>query len=124
MYAGNRALPGGRFTVTTVPRKTGETPPALVDRDFRANRQNDLRVSDLTYVATWQGFVDVALVIDVFARRIVGWRVSRSLRSDVTLDALEKATHGRPTPLPKSAVQHQPVARTPSTRAVPVHSPY
>jgi putative transposase len=59
--------------------------------DFTAARPNQLWVSDLTYVATWRGFVYVAFVIDVFSRRIVGWRVSSSLKSDLALDALEQA---------------------------------
>lgn len=63
----------------------------LVERDFTAERPNQLWVSDLTYVATWKGFVYVAFVIDAFSRRIVGWRVSSSLRSDLALDALEQA---------------------------------
>ena len=71
-------------------------PPDLVEREFRASGPNQLWVADLTYVATWAGFVYVAFVIDVFSRSIVGWRVSRSLRSDLALDALEQALHGRP----------------------------
>jgi transposase InsO family protein len=59
-------------------------------------RPNQLWVADLTYVATWRGFAYVAFVIDVFARRIVGWRVSSSLRSDLALDALEQALYDRP----------------------------
>ena len=62
-----------------------------MERDFTAERPNQLWVSDLTYVATWRGFVYVAFVIDAFSRRIVGWRVSSSLRSDLALDALEQA---------------------------------
>ena len=62
-----------------------------------ATRPNQLWVADLTYVATWRGFVYVAFVIDVFARRIVGWRVSSSLRTDLALDALEQALYARPT---------------------------
>ncbi len=60
-----------------------------------ATRPNQLWVSDFTYVATWGGFVFVAFVIDVFARRIVGWRVSASMRTDFVLDALEQAIHAR-----------------------------
>ena len=67
----------------------------LVDRHFVATRPNQLWVSDFTYVATWRGFVYVAFVIDVFARRIVGWRVSTSLRTDFVLDALEQAIYDR-----------------------------
>jgi integrase-like protein len=65
----------------------------LVARQFTAARPNQLWVADLTYVATWRGFVYVAFVIDVFSRRIVGWRVSTSLRSDLALDALEQALY-------------------------------
>ena len=62
-----------------------------MNRQFRAPAPNALWLSDFTYVATWQGFVYVAFVIDAFARRIVGWRVSRSARADFVLDALEQA---------------------------------
>jgi putative transposase len=68
-----------------------DRPEDLVQRDFTAERPNQLWVSDFTYVATWRGFVYVAFVIDVFSRRIVGWRVSNSLNSDLALDALEQA---------------------------------
>jgi transposase InsO family protein len=67
----------------------------LVHRQFTATRPNQLWLADFTYVATWQGFVYVAFVIDVFARRIVGWRVSSSLRTDFVLDALEQAIYDR-----------------------------
>src|SRR5262249_58979060 len=70
-------------------------PLDLVDRHFGAQRPNQLWVSDFTYVATWRGFVYVAFVIDVFARRIVGWRVSSSLATDFVLDALEQAIYDR-----------------------------
>ncbi len=60
-----------------------------------ATRPNQLRVADFTYVATWRGFVHVAFIIDVFARVIVGWRVSTSMRTDLVLDALEQAVHDR-----------------------------
>jgi putative transposase len=70
-------------------------PPDLVDRHFTATRPNQLWLADFTYVATWRGFVYVALVIDVFARRIVGWRVSASLRTDFVLDALDQAIYER-----------------------------
>lgn len=82
---------GRRFTVTTAPDEGAPRPLDLVDRDFTAERPNQLWVSDLTYVATWRGFVYVAFVIDVFSRFIVGWRVSSSLRSELALDALEQA---------------------------------
>ena len=62
---------------------------------FRAPRPNALWVADFTYVATWAGFVYVAFVIDTFARRIVGWRVSRTAHASFVLDALERALHDR-----------------------------
>jgi transposase InsO family protein len=82
---------GGRRVCTTIPETEAERPLDLVARDFSATRPNELWVSDFTYVATWRGFVYVAFVIDVFSRRIVGWRVSSSMRSDLALDALEQA---------------------------------
>ena len=86
----------GRTFKTTVADDTAIRPLDLVNREFVASRPNELWVSDLTYVATWRGFVYVAFVIDVFARRIVGWRASSSLRSDLALDALEQALYARP----------------------------
>jgi putative transposase len=88
------AVRGRAFRVTTQ-SGDAERPQDLVDRDFKATRPNQLWVSDLTYVATWRGFVYVAFVVDVYARRIVGWRASSSLRSDLALDALEQAIHER-----------------------------
>ena len=82
------------MTTTQVDRGA-DRPVDLVDRHFVAARPNQLWVSDFTYVATWRGFVYVAFVIDVFARRIVGWRVSTSLRTDFVLDALEQAIYDR-----------------------------
>jgi transposase InsO family protein len=89
------AVRGRAFKTTTVSGEESARPLDLVDRDFRVGRPNELWVSDLTYVATWRGFVYVAFVIDAFARRIVGWRVSTSLRSDLALDALEQAISER-----------------------------
>ena len=88
---GLRGAVRGRRIKTTLPADAEDRPEDLVQRDFRAERPNQLWVSDLTYVATWRGFVYVAFVIDVYSRRIVGWRVSNSLRSDLALDALEQA---------------------------------
>ena len=88
---GLRGAVRGRRIKTTLPAGAENRPEDLVQRDFRADRPNQLWVSDLTYVATWRGFVYVAFVIDVYSRRIVGWRVSNSLRSDLALDALEQA---------------------------------
>lgn len=90
------AVRGKRFKVTTVADESAARPPDLVSRQFRASRPNQLWVADLTYVATWRGFVYVAFVVDVFSRRIVGWRASSSLRSDLALDALEQALWDRP----------------------------
>ena len=90
------AVRGRAFTVTTVADASAGRPADLVKRDFSAEGPNQLWVADLTYVATWDGFIYVAFVIDVFSRAIVGWRVSRSLRSDLALDALEQALHLRP----------------------------
>ena len=92
---GLRGAVRGRTFKTTIPDETATRPPDLVDRDFNASRPNALWVADLTYVATWRGFVYVAFVIDVFARMIVGWRVSGSLRTDLALDALEQAIWAR-----------------------------
>src|SRR6184192_170949 len=84
----------GRAWVTTT-QPAADRPQDLVDRNFTATRPNQLWLSDFTYVATWRGFVYVAFVIDVFARRIVGWRVSSSLVTDFVLDALEQAIYDR-----------------------------
>ncbi len=89
------AVRGRAFRVTTEADLEAVRPADLVKRDFRAERPNQLWVADLTYVATWAGFVYVAFVIDVFSRAIVGWRVSSSLRIDLALDALEQALHTR-----------------------------
>ena len=89
------AVRGRAFKVTTIPVSATTRPPDLVARRFTAAHPNQLWVADLTYVATWRGFVYVAFVIDVFSRRIVGWRVSNSLRTDLALDALEQALYAR-----------------------------
>jgi transposase InsO family protein len=86
---------GRRFKKTTVVDEAAERPLDLVERDFTATRPNQLWVADLTYVPTWVGFAYVAFITDVFSRKIVGWRVSNSLRSDLALDALEQALHAR-----------------------------
>jgi transposase InsO family protein len=86
---------GRAWVVTTHPAGAADRPADLVDRQFTASRPNQLWVADFTYVATWRGFVYVAFVIDVFARRIVGWRVSASLATDFVLDALEQAIYDR-----------------------------
>jgi len=94
---GLRGVVRGRvFRRTTIVDEAAQRPADLVQRAFTADRPNRLWVADLTYVATWTGFVYVAFVVDVFSRKLVGWRVSRSLRSDLALDALEQALHARP----------------------------
>jgi transposase InsO family protein len=85
----------GKVVRTTVPDKAVPCPLDRVNRQFKADRPNQLWVSDFTYVSTWQGWQYVAFVIDVFARRIVGWRVSSSMRTDFVLDALEQALYDR-----------------------------
>ena len=89
------AVRGRAWTTTTESPPNAKRPTDLVDRHFTATRPNQLWVADFTYVATWRGFVYVAFVIDVFARRIVGWRVSASLRADFVLDALDQAIYER-----------------------------
>jgi putative transposase len=81
----------GKTRRTTTPDATVPRPADLVARDFSATRPNQLWVADLTYVATWSGFVYVAFIIDAFSRFLVGWQASRSLRTDLALDALEMA---------------------------------
>jgi putative transposase len=85
----------GKPQKTTVPDKKLPCPLDKVNRQFRVPAPNMLWVSDFTYVATWKGFVYVAFVIDAYARRIVGWRVSTSPHTGFVLDALEQAVHER-----------------------------
>jgi len=85
----------GKTVRTTVPDRSSPCPLDRVNRQFRADRPNQLWVSDFTYVSTWQGWLYVAFVVDVFARRIVGWRVSRTMTTDFVLDALEQALYAR-----------------------------
>jgi putative transposase len=81
----------GRTRRTTTTGESGPKPADLVDRDFSSDRPSQLWVADLTYVATWSGFCYVAFIIDAYSRFIVGWQASRSLRTDLALDALEMA---------------------------------
>ena len=85
----------GKRIRTTTPDTAAPCPRDRVNRQFNASRPNELWVSDFTYVSTWQGWLFVAFVIDVYARRIVGWRVSHSMRTDFVLDALEQALYER-----------------------------
>mgnify|MGYP003124226642 CR=1 FL=1 len=92
---GLKGVVRGKPVKTTISDKATPCPVDRVNRQFQAPRPNALWVSDFTYVATWRGFVYVAFVIDTFARRIVGWRVSRTAHTDFVLDALEQALHDR-----------------------------
>ena len=85
----------GKGVRTTVPDVNAPCPFDRVNRNFRAARPNQLWVSDFTYVSTWQGWLYVAFIIDVYARRIVGWQVSKSMQTDFVLDALEQALYER-----------------------------
>jgi putative transposase len=92
---GLRAAVRGRSFKTTIPDEALDRPTDLVDRNFHATRPNQLWVADLTYVRTRTGFAYVAFVVDVFSRKIVGWAVSSSLKSDLALEALEQAIQDR-----------------------------
>ena len=92
---GLRGVVRGKSVRTTISDANAPCPFDHVRRQFKADRPNALWVSDFTYVSTWQGFVYVAFVIDVYARRIVGWRASTLARTDFVLDALEQALHAR-----------------------------
>ena len=106
---GQQGLAGvrrGKTVRTTIPDKALPCPLDRVNRQFNADRPNQLWVSDFTYVSTWQGWLYVAFVIDVFARRIVGWRVSRSMQTDFVLDALEQALYARQPELKDYLIHH------------------
>ena len=92
---GLRGVSRGKRIRTTIPDVSASRPLDRVNRQFKADRPNQLWVSDFTYVSTWQGWLYVAFVVDVFARRIVGWRVSSSMTTDFVLDALEQALYAR-----------------------------
>jgi transposase InsO family protein len=85
----------GKPVKTTISDRTAPCPLDQVNRQFHAPAPNRLWVCDFTYVATWAGFVYVAFVIDAYARRIVGWRASRTAHAGFVLDALEQALHDR-----------------------------
>ena len=103
---GLRGAVRGKIVRTTVPDPKQPCPLDKVNRQFKADRPNQLWVSDFTYVSTWQGWLYVAFVIDVFARRIVGWRVSRSMTTDFVLDALEQALYARQPERDGSLIHH------------------
>jgi putative transposase len=102
---GLKGVVRGKGVTTTISDKAVPCPLDRVGRQFRAPAPNMLWLSDFTYVSTWQGFAYVAFIIDAFARRIVGWRVSRHARADFVLDALEQALHERQ-PLAKGRLVH------------------
>lgn len=85
----------GKAVRTAIADSKVPCPLDRVNRQFRAERPKQLWVSDFTYVSTWQGWVYVAFVVDVFSRRIVGWRQSRSMHTEFVLDALEQALYDR-----------------------------
>jgi transposase InsO family protein len=101
---GLRGVRRGRGCVTTIPDDSADKPLDLVNREFTAQRPNQLWVADITYVATWSGFVYVAFVTDVFSRKIVGWRVMKSMHTQLILDALEQALWSRGKP--KGVIHH------------------
>ena len=103
---GLRGVIRGRVQRTTYSDPKTECPLDKVNRQFKADRPNQLWVSDFTYVSTWQGWLYVAFVVDVFARRIVGGRASSSMTTDFVLDALEQALHARQPERDSSLVHH------------------
>jgi transposase InsO family protein len=103
---GLRGVIRGKVVRTTVADPQARCPLDKVNRRFKADRPNQLWVSDFTYVSTWQGWLYVAFVVDVFARRIVGWRVSNSMHTDFVLDALEEALYARQPERDSSLVHH------------------
>ena len=109
----------GKVVRTTISDGRAPCPLDRVNRVFRADRPNQLWVSDFTYVSTWQGWLYVAFVIDVYARRIVRWRVSSSMRTDFVLDALEQALYARQPERDGSLVCHSDRGRNTSASATP-----
>ncbi len=105
-HQGLRGVVRGKVVRTTISDSKALCPLDKVNRQFKADRPNQLWVSDFTYVSTWQGWLYVAFVIDVFARRIVGWRVSSSMRTDFVLDALEQALYARQPERDNSLIHH------------------
>jgi putative transposase len=103
---GLRGVMRGKVQRTTFSDPKAACPLDRVNRQFKAERPNQLWVSDFTYVSTWQGWLYVAFVVDVFARRIVGWRASSSMTTDFVLDALEQALHERQPERDSSLVHH------------------
>jgi putative transposase len=96
----------GKVVRTTISDPKAPCPLDRVNRQFKAERPNQLWVSDFTYVSTWQGWLYVAFVIDVYARRIVGWRVSSSMHTDFVLNALEQALYARQSERDGALIHH------------------
>ena len=103
---GLRGVMRGKRVRTTIPDQSAPCPLDRVNRHFKAERPNQLWVSDFTYVSTWQGWLHVAFVIAVFPRRIVGWRVSSSMTTDFVLDALEQALYARQPSKDEELIHH------------------
>jgi transposase InsO family protein len=112
----------GKKTATTVSNPKAPCPLDKVNREFRVARPNALWVVDFTYVHTWAGFVYVAFVIDAYARRIVGWKVSTSATAGFVLDALEQAIHAR-RPGPEDGLINPPVAASAASTPPENHPP-
>lgn len=107
--AGLEGVRRARKRRTTIPDQQAQRPRDLVDRDFSADAPNRLWVSDFTYVMTWSGVVYVAFVIDVFSRRIVGWKADTNMRTELVLDTLEMALWSRDRdgiPLAEDMISH------------------
>ena len=103
---GLQGVQRGKTVRTTIPDTSVPCPLDKVNRQFKAEHPNQLWVSDFTHVSTWQGGLYVAFVIDVFARRIVGWRVSSSMQTGFVLDALEQALYARRPKLSDGLIHH------------------
>jgi transposase InsO family protein len=103
---GLQGVQRGKTVRTTIPDTSVPCPLDKVNRQFKAEHPNQLWVSDFTHVSTWQGWLYVAFVIDVFARRIVGWRVSSSMQTGFVLDALEQALYARQPKFSDGLIHH------------------
>jgi len=103
---GIRGATRSKTTITTRSDKSSSRAPDLVKRQFRAQRPNQLWVSDFTYVATWSGFVYTAFVIDVYSRKIVGWRTAAAMRTDLVMDAREMAVFSLRLQLLRGVIAH------------------
>jgi putative transposase len=103
---GLQGVQRGKTLRTTIPDTSVPCPLDKVNRQFKAEHPNQLWVSDFTHVSTWQGWLYVAFVIDVFARRIVGWRLSSSMQTGFVLDALEQALYARQPKLSDGLIHH------------------